>query len=66
MYRILIADDSVMSLDVSTAAVLNESDSATGDALNLFQSNCVAFRLVREINWQAVTGSVVYLDSLDW
>ena len=64
--RILIADDSVMSLDVSTAAVLNESDSATGDALNLFQSNCVAFRLVREINWQAVTGSVVYLDSLDW
>ncbi|MDP3816684.1 phage major capsid protein [Pseudomonas sp.] len=67
--RVLIADDYGLELAVSGSATLDLGDSsgaATGESVSMYQTNTVAYRALRQINWQAAPGSVHYLNSVGW
>jgi HK97 family phage major capsid protein/HK97 family phage prohead protease len=72
---IFVADDGDFGVDASREASLEMSDAPTQDAgtptgaslVSMFQTNCVAVRAERGINWmRARTQSVAYLTSADW
>jgi HK97 family phage prohead protease len=72
---IYLADDGGFTIDASQEASLEMSDAPTGDAgtptaaslVSMFQTNSVALRAERVINWaRRRTGSVAYLTGVDW
>jgi HK97 family phage major capsid protein len=72
---IFVADDGDIAIDASREASLEMSDAPTGDSItptgtslvSMFQTNTVAIRAERIINWmRGRTQSVAYLTSADW
>jgi HK97 family phage prohead protease len=72
---IFLGDDGDVSIDTSMEASLEMSDAPTGDAgaplgtslVSMFQTNSVAVRAERIINWmRGRPTSVAYLTSADW
>jgi len=72
---VFLADDGAVTLDASREASLQMSDtptmnSVTGTAtsvVSMFQTNSIALRAERFINWaKARSGSVVYMDDVNW
>jgi len=72
---IFVADDGDIAIDASREASLEMSDAPTGDSItptgtslvSMFQTNTVAIRAERIINWiRGRSQSVAYLTSADW
>ena len=72
---IFVADDGDIQIDASREASLEMSDAPTGDSItptgvslvSMFQTNTVAIRAERVINWlRGRSQSVAYLTSADW
>jgi HK97 family phage prohead protease len=72
---IYLGDDGQITVDASEEASLEMSDAPTGDAgaptaaqmVSMFQTNSVAIRAERVINWmRRRTQSVAYLTGVDW
>ena len=72
---IFVADDGDIAIDASREASLEMSDAPTGDSItptgtslvSMFQTNTVAIRAERVINWlRGRSQSVAYLTSADW
>jgi HK97 family phage prohead protease len=72
---VFLGDEGGFQVDTSQEASLEMSDAPTGDAgaptatslVSMFQTNSVAVRAERIINWmRARTQSVAYLTSADW
>jgi HK97 family phage major capsid protein/HK97 family phage prohead protease len=72
---VYLGDDGQVSVDASEEASIEMSDAPTGDAgtptavsaVSMFQTNSVAIRAERVINWmRRRTQSVAYLTGVDW
>jgi HK97 family phage major capsid protein len=72
---IYLADEGGVSVDASMEASIEMSDAPTGDSgaptaatsVSMFQTNSVAIRAERTINWmRRRTQSVAYLTGVDW
>ena len=72
---IYVGDEGGVRIDISREASLEMSDAPSGDAtagtgaslVSMFQTNSVAFRAERTINWKARRSSAVaLLDSVNW
>jgi hypothetical protein len=72
---IFLADDGAVTVDVSTEASLQMSNSPTGNSatatavslVSMFQTNSIALRAERFINWKRRrTSSVAFIDDVNW
>jgi HK97 family phage major capsid protein/HK97 family phage prohead protease len=74
---ILLADDGQVSIDASREASLEMSDAPTGNSItgalptggmiSMFQTNSIALRAERFINWgKSMAGAVVWMDNVAW
>lgn len=73
--NIALADDGVVSVDASREASIEMSDAPGQDAtagtgasmVSMFQTNSIAIRAEREINWKKLrSDAVVYMDDVNW
>ncbi len=73
--NIALADDGSVTVDASREASIEMSDAPAGDAtagtgasmVSMFQTNSIALRAEREINWKKLrTNAVVYMDDVNW
>ena len=69
----LIADDDRISIDIADAGALEMDTAPTNDAstgtgatsiVSLFQTNCVAVRVIREISWLVARDGAVAIMSV--
>jgi HK97 family phage major capsid protein len=72
---IFLADDGQVRMDASREASIEMLDAPTMDAnvptaasvVSMYQTNCIAVRAERYINWKKVRSSaVVYIDDVNW
>jgi HK97 family phage major capsid protein len=68
--EIFLADDGGVSVDMSNQATIEMSDDPendTGTQVNMFQTNQIALRAERYINWaRGRASSVVWFDDVAW
>ena len=75
--EILVADEGGFSIDLSEDATLQMADNPDGSSVatvagtapfvSMFQTNGVAFRVERDINWaRARSGSVALVDTVNY
>ncbi len=73
--NIALADDGSVTVDASREASIEMSDAPAGDAtagtgasmVSMFQTNSIALRAEREINWKKLrSNAVVYMDDVNW
>jgi hypothetical protein len=72
--RIAVADDGRMDVSVGPGSALEMSDAptqsgltGTGSAMvSLWGSNLTALKIIRYVNWQALTGAVALIDSANY
>lgn len=72
---VFLADDGQVTVDASTEASLQMSDAPTGNSasgagvsvVSMYQTNSIALRAERFINWaKRRTEAVVYMDDVNW
>lgn len=72
---IFLADDGQVTLDASREASIQMTDTPTVDAststgqslVSMYQTNCIAVRAERFVNWAKVRSTaVVYMDDVNW
>ena len=74
--RVLVADSGEVAVDIARNATLEMSDDPTSASLagsppepvattqvSMFQTNSIALRVERFINWEALPGAVAYLNA---
>jgi hypothetical protein len=68
--EIFLADDGGVTVDLSTEASIEMSDDPANDSgtvVSMYQTNQVALRAERFINWsRGRTSSVAWLDGVAW
>lgn len=65
--RILLADEGDLFIDFAAFATLNVTgDDGETTQVSLMQTNSVAWRVVRTINWSPAAGAVAWLDNVAW
>jgi hypothetical protein len=73
--NIALADDGNVSVDASREASIEMVDSSSQDSgsgtgaslVSMFQTNSIAIRAEREINWKKLRSTaVVYMDDVNW
>jgi len=74
--NIALADDGVVTVDASREASIEMSDAPANEVVtptassymvSMFQTNSIALRAEREINWKKLrTNAVVFMDDVNW
>jgi hypothetical protein len=73
--NIALADDGVVTVDASREASIEMVDASSQDAtsgtgasvVSMFQTNSIAIRAEREINWKKLrSDAVTFMDDVNW